>query len=155
MVSISYRDRHIRFIKEGNKINKADKMKKKILHIVFIGPYVSPQRNCICWGMLDDSSQNQKLTWKPGTNIYQIAIRFWWSLGWGVKHGSSLRHERMKYSIMPSTGPKRTFWNPREPTWIIRLIWISASEGQRKIFSATYFGNWTIADSLINCGMFV
>ena len=25
---------------------------------------------------------------------------------------------------MPSTGPKGTFWSPREPTWIIRLIWI-------------------------------
>lgn len=36
--------------------------------------YVSPQRTCICWGMLDDSSQNQKLTWHPGTNIHQMAV---------------------------------------------------------------------------------
>lgn len=76
MVSTGYRNRQIRFIKEANKIKGADKMKKKmLLHIVFTHSYVSPQKTYICWGMPDDSSQNQELTWKPGANIYQIAMR--------------------------------------------------------------------------------
>lgn len=88
--------------------------------------------------MHDDSFQKQ-LTWKPGANIYHIEVR--------MRSQTRKQPQILENEILDNAfymGQREHFGIQDKPTRIIRLIWISATEGLRKIFSAMYFGNSTV-----------